>query len=600
MILQSLVAYYEALAQKGVVQRPGWAFVRVSYKVILRADGTIRDIVSVKKTEKRGKKEVLIPWEIQAPEQVVRAAGIRANFLCDTAAYLLGYSQTDKKAAQKWQASRKLHQEILKNADSPLAKTLLCFYEKHKPEDVASLGLSPETMEDLEKGAVLTFVDEADMYAVADMAIGNAWNKQYSGNPDAVHGRCLVTGEMDEIAVLHNKIKGVPGAQSVGANIVSFNAPAYESYGKDGGQGLNAPVGRYAMYAYTTALNHLLNGSETRKQRVRIGDTTVLWWTLDDDREIEDMFGAITFGPENAEETNDADTGNDAGTIAEVMRKVQYAEAIGQVSDRFAKPLCILGISPNAARLSVRFFYRDTFGAFVRNVQAHYDRLAIEKPDYEMPYLPLRELLLETVSKNVRDREKSVSSLLAGAVYAAIVNDWRYPEMLYEQVLCRIRAEHEIKARKAAIIKAYLLKNTEIDKEVLGMALNEECRNQAYVLGRLFAELENAQYQANGVSMLKERYLSSASTTPGLVFPSMLQMASYHIAKIKKDDSKPGAGIRIEDRIGALIDMLEGGKPFPVRLNNTEQGLFLEGYYQQVQKNFRTAKENKLNKEEQA
>lgn len=600
MILQSLVAYYEALAQKGVVQRPGWAFVRVSYKVILRADGTIRDIVSVKKTEKRGKKEVLIPWEIQAPEQVVRAAGIRANFLCDTAAYLLGYSQTDKKAAQKWQASRKLHQEILKNADSPLAKTLLCFYEKHKPEDVASLGLSPETMEDLEKGAVLTFVDEADMYAVADMAIGNAWNKQYSGNPDAVHGRCLVTGEMDEIAVLHNKIKGVPGAQSVGANIVSFNAPAYESYGKDGGQGLNAPVGRYAMYAYTTALNHLLNGSETRKQRVRIGDTTVLWWTLDDDREIEDMFGTITFGPEDAEETNDADTGNDAGTIAEVMRKVQYAEAIGQVSDRFAKPLCILGISPNAARLSVRFFYRDTFGAFVRNIQAHYDRLAIEKPDYEMPYLPLRELLLETVSKNVRDREKSVSSLLAGAVYAAIVNDWRYPEMLYEQVLCRIRAEHEVKARKAAIIKAYLLKNTEIDKEVLGMALNEECRDQAYVLGRLFAELENAQYQANGVSMLKERYLSSASTTPGLVFPSMLQMASYHIAKIKKDDSKPGAGIRIEDRIGALIDMLEGGKPFPVRLNNTEQGLFLEGYYQQVQKNFRTAKENKLNKEEQA
>ena len=600
MILQSLVAYYEALAQKGVVQRPGWAFVRVSYKVILRADGTIRDIVSVKKTEKRGKKEVLVPWEIQAPEQVVRSSGVRANFLCDTAAYLLGYPAGDKKAAQKWEAARQLHLQILAGVDSPCAALLRRFFETHVPENCAGLECTKETAEDLEKGAVLTFADESDVYAVGDPAIGSAWEKQYAGDPDAVQGCCLVTGEMDEIAVLHNKIKGVPGAQAVGANLVGFNAPAYESYGKDGGQGLNAPVGRYAMYAYTTALNHLLNGSETRKQRVRIGDTTVVWWTLDDDREIEDMFGAITFGPEDAEETNDADTGNDAGTIAEVMRKVQYAEAIGQVSDRFAKPLCILGISPNAARLSVRFFYRDTFGAFVRNIQAHYDRLAIEKPDYEMPYLPLRELLLETVSKNVRDREKSVSSLLAGAVYAAIVNDWRYPEMLYEQVLCRIRAEHEVKARKAAIIKAYLLKNTEIDKEVLGMALNEECKNQAYVLGRLFAELENAQYQANGVSMLKERYLSSASTTPGLVFPSMLQMASYHIAKIKKDDNKPGAGIRIEDRIGALIDMLEGGKPFPVRLNNTEQGLFLEGYYQQVQKNFRTAKENKLNKEEQA
>ena len=600
MILQSLVAYYEALAQKGVVQRPGWAFVRVSYKVILRADGTIRDIVSVKKTEKRGKKEVLVPWEIQAPEQVVRASGIRANFLCDTAAYLLGYSQTDKKAAQKWEASCKLHQEILKNADSSFAKTLLCFYEKHKPEDVAQLCLPPETTEDLEKGAVLTFADEADMYAVGDTAIGNAWNKQYSGNPDAIHGRCLVTGENDEIAVLHNKIKGVPGAQSVGANIVSFNAPAYESYGKDGGQGLNAPIGRYAMYAYTTALNHLLNDSETRKQRVRIGDTTVLWWTLDDDREIEEIFGYVTIGTDDANVEDNENGSSDEKTIADVMQKLQYAESIGEVSDKFAKPLCILGISPNAARLSVRFFYRDTFGAFVRNVHAHYDRLAIEKPDFEKGELTLRKLLLETVSKNARDREKSVSSLLTGAVYAAIVNDRRYPEMLYEQVLCRIRAEHEVKARKAAIIKAYLLKNKEIDKEVLGMALNEECRNQAYVLGRLFAELENAQYQANGAAMLKERYLSSASTTPGLVFPSMLQTASYHIAKVKKDDSKPGAGIRIENRIGALIDMLEGGKPFPVRLSNTEQGLFLEGYYQQVQKNFRTAKENKLNKEEQA
>ena len=597
MILQSLVAYYEALARKGVVQRPGWAFVRVSYKVILRPDGTIRDIVSVKKTEKRGKKEVLVPWEIEAPEQVVRSSGVRANFLCDTAAYLLGYPSGDNKAAQKWEAARQLHLQILTGVDSPWAILLRQFFETHIPEDCGRLELSKETAEDLEKGAVLTFVDESDTYAVGDSAIGSAWDKQYAGDPDAVQGRCLVTGETDEIAVLHNKIKGVAGAQAVGANLVGFNAPAYESYGKTDAQGLNAPVGRYAMYAYTTALNHLLGADEARRQRVRIGDTTVVWWTLDDDREAAEQFGTMTFGSFGS---FGAAAEDDEATIADVMRKLRNADAIGEGNDRLTKPFFILGISPNTARLSVRFFYRDTFGVFVRSVQAHYDRLAIDKPDYEKPYLPLGELLLETVSKNVREREKSISSLLAGAVYAAIVNDWRYPEMLYEQILCRIRVEHEVNARKAAILKAYLLKNTEIDKEVLGMSLNEECRNQAYVLGRLFAELENAQYQANGVSMLKERYLSSAATTPGLVFPSMLQMASYHIAKIKKDDGKPGAGVAIEGRLGALIDMLEGGKPFPARLNNTEQGLFLEGYYQQVQKNFRTAKENKQNKEELA
>lgn len=597
MILQSLVAYYEALARNGVVQRPGWAYVRVSYKVILRADGTIRDIVSVKKAEKRGKKEVLVPWEIEAPERAETTSGIEASFLCDKAEYLLGYAKEDKNPIQKWEASRKLHTDVLSHADSHMSMLLRRFFENYDPEMCGSMPLPKEVIADFEKGAILTFVDEDDQYAVGDPAIQEAWDNQYYGGVDAIHGCCLVTGKEDEIAIKHKSIKNLPNIKGDGPKLVAFNAPAFESYGKDGEQGLNAPVGRYAMYAYTTALNHLLGSNETRKQRVRIGDTTVVWWTLDDDREMTELFGAMTFG---SLDSSDEPADNDEATIAEVMRKLQNADEIGKLSDRFAKPLCILGISPNAARLSVRFFYRDTFGAFVRNVQAHYDRLAIDKPEYEKPYLPLSELLLETVSKNVRDREKSISALLAGAVYAAIINDWRYPEMLYEQILCRIRAEHTVNARKAAIIKAYLLKNTNMEKEGLGMSLNEECKNQAYVLGRLFAELENAQYQANGVSMLKERYLSSAATTPGLVFPSMLQMASYHIAKIKKDDGKPGAGAAIEGRIVALIDMLEGGKPFPARLNNTEQGLFLEGYYQQVQKNFRTAKENKQNKEELA
>lgn len=585
MILQSLVSYYEALSANDSVQRPGWSTVRVSYKIVLRDDGTIQNIVSLKTLKLRGKKEVLVPRELKAPEQVVRSSGIRANFLCDTAAYLLGYSRNDKKAAQKWQAARELHLGILEGVDSRFGKLLCRFFENHDPCDLENLKLSEEAAADLEKGALLTFVDEDDMYAIADREIQREWDKHYSGNEDAVRGCCLVTGREDEIAVLHNKIKGVPGTQSIGASLVSFNDPAYESYGKVGGQGLNSPVGRYAMYAYTTALNYLLNSEESSRQRTRLGEITLLWWTLDDDRELEEAWYDITAGtPE--------------GTIADTMQKLQTASQVSMV-DRLEKPFCILGISPNSARLSVRFFYRDTFGAFVRNVRAHYERLSIERPEFAKEYLPLGELLLETVSKNVRDREKSVSPLLAGSLYSAIINDMRYPEMLYEQILCRIRTEHDVNTGKAAIIKAYLLKNTTIGKEVLEVSLNEECKNRAYVLGRLFAELESAQFQANGYTGLKERYLTSAAATPGLVFPSMLQMATYHIAKLKKneDKRKQAAGIAIENRIGALIDMLEGGAPFPVRFNNTEQGLFIEGYYQQVQKGFRDANENKRNKE---
>lgn len=574
MILQSLVSYYEALAKTGELNRPGWGIVRVSYAVCLRPDGSIRDIISLRKEEQRGKKTVWVPLALNAPEQVVRSSGIKANFLCDTAAYLLGWSSADKKASQKFEAAKELHLNILKDAASDAAKTLCSFFAVHQPENIASLGLPDSMLGSLEKGALLTFADEYGRYLMEDAAVAEAWDRSYSSNDDAGKGRCLVTGQLDEIAILHNKIKGVEGAQSSGASLIGFNAPAYESYGKDGGQGLNAPVGRYAMYAYTTALNYLLAG----KHRVRIGDTVTVWWTPDGDAACEDQFGMMLYG-------------EDDQTLSDAMKKISRGEPLGFTDEKLSKPFCILGISPNAARLSVRYFYRDSFGNFIRNIAAHYQRLEIEKSDKLQKYLTPFFLLLETVPSNQRDRSKGISPLLSGALLTAIINDWRYPEMLYEAVLTRIRAEHEVTAGKAAIIKAYLIKNTayHTDEEVLTMALNEESTNRAYVLGRLFAALERAQLHAQKFTNLRERYLTSACATPGLVFPSMIQMASHHTAKSRSTDD-----VKL---IGSLIDKLEGGAAFPARLSNTEQGLFLEGYYQQREKMIRDA-ENKNSEEE--
>lgn len=278
---------------------------------------------------------------------------------------------------------------------------------------------------------------------------------------------------------------------------------------------------------------------------------------------------------------------DDDAAVEKIVENISKGKPIGLDEDKLEKTFCVLGLAPNAARISVRFFYRDTFGKFVRNIAAHYERLQIEGAKRVLtPYC----LALETTSPNVSDRSKAVSPILGGALLSAILNDWRYPEMLYEQVLTRIRAEHEVLSGKAAIIKAYLLKNTENEnyKEVLTMALNEESNNRAYVLGRLFAALEDAQYHANNSSNLKERYLTSACATPGLVFPSMIQMASHHMAK--------SGSIGDAKLIASLIDKLEGGVPFPARLSNTEQGLFLEGYYHQVQKKFRDIEKAKQEK----
>lgn len=570
MILPSLVSYYETLADRGELERPGWGTARVGYLVCLRPDGSIREIVCIKREEIRGKKTQLVPRELKVPEQVVRSSGIKPNFLCDTAAYLLGYSgegdKADKKAAQKFAAAREYHLALLSGIDSPAARTLTAFFASHQPDNFAAFALPADFSKE-----VVTFADEDADYLMEDPEIAAAWSRSRETDADAVSGRCLVTGKPDEIAILHNKIKGVQGAQSSGAMLIGFNARAYESYGKDEGQGLNAPVGRYAMYAYTSALNRLLAG----EHRMRIGDTTLVWWTLDADEDDEDLFGAL-MNP-----TDDA-------AVAKITQSISRGEPVGLEEQQLEKTFCILGLAPNAARISVRFFYRDTFGKFLQNIAAHYARLEIDGAKRVLtPYW----LTLETTSSNVNDRSKAVSPLLGGALLSAILNDWRYPEMLYEQVLTRIRAEHEVSPGKAAIIKAYLLKNTDNEtyREVLTMALNEESNNRAYVLGRLFAALEDAQYHANGSSNLKERYLTSACATPGIVFPSMILMASHHTAK--------SGSVSDAKLIASLIDKLEGGVSFPARLSNTEQGLFLEGYYHQTQKKFRDIEQRKQEKE---
>lgn len=569
MILQSLTAYYEALAKKGEITPPGWSPAKVSYELVLRPDGGVRDIRCIKEERERGDKKVWLPMNVTVPEPYVKTVAPKSNFMCDNGAYILGLGDAKSKAGQKFELAKELHLKLLSAVCSPAAKAVTAYFNTYMPDMSVLEALPKEYADDILGAANLVFADEDGNFLHDDPEVKAAWDDFYSGSADAERCVCLVTGKNDELAILHNKIKGVEGAQSVGANIVGFNAPAYESYGKnmanDLGQGRNAPVGRYAMYAYTTALNRLLAG----KSKAKIGDTTVVWWTSDASEAAEEIFGSAFFC--------DRDDGK---TLDRIMTALARGDKLEFANANLKSEFYILGISPNAARLSVRFFYRSEFGRIIQNVAAHYRRLEIERPDYaENRYLSPYFMALETVSPNSRD--KSASPLLAGAMLSAVINDWRYPELLYDSVMTRIRAEHKVTWGKAAIIKAFLLKKNDNDsyREVLCMALNEESDNRAYVLGRLFSVLEQAQYAANNSSNLGERYLTSACATPGLVFPSMLLMATHHTAKADN-------GFIYDKMIGELINKLEGGEPFPSRLNNVDQGLFLEGYYHQTQKKF--------------
>jgi CRISPR-associated protein Csd1 len=273
---------------------------------------------------------------------------------------------------------------------------------------------------------------------------------------------------------------------------------------------------------------------------------------------------------------------NDAELLAKaVFEKLISGEmaslnAEREVIDR-NMPFYGLGLAPNAGRLSVRFFLRGTFGQFIVNMKAHHNALEIDCAPGDKKYLPLWRLMQETVSPNSKD--KAASPLLAGAVLRSIFSGQPYPELLFNSVITRIRAEHDVSRGKAAIIKAYLLRKYQNDyKEVLTVSLNEGWNGKPYVLGRLFAVLEKAQTEANpGINAtIKDRFFTSACATPGMVFSRLIQLANHHTAKAKY-------GYATEKKIRDLLDKLEvQDDPYPAHLSLREQGEFILGYYHQV------------------
>ena len=598
MILQALVHCYEALAERGELEKPGWSPVKVSWGLELDADGQVKSLLAMGGTDAKGKQ---IPRTMKLPVPVKRSSGVAANFLCDNSAYVLGVDAKGKpeRTRECFAACARKHQAILKDVRHPTAKAILNFFEIWKPENAAQHPAIQPNLDMLLKGGNIVFVtqdaDGEPQLAQDVPEIRRAWDEAYAKSDDAVMGRCLVTGEEGPIEILHPSIKGVMGAQSSGASLVSFNAPAFESYGKESardnqGQGRNAPVGRYAAFAYGAALNYMV-GQENFHGR--LGDTTLVYWAEGAEPAYGSAFMAMMgMGGEEKNEITQKEL-NGVLTALCQGRTVNWANVPLNPKNRFY----ILGLAPNASRLSVRFFLRDSFGAFVEHYQKHQERLNIVRPAFdERETLSMWALLRETAIKNPNKPPKFQRQLVE-EMLNAILSGLRYPSTLFTQIEIRVRAEQKITHEKAAMIKAYLLRNVveqqkeqiHVYKEVLDVELNEQSTYLPYRLGRLFAVLEAVQQRANPNinTTIKDRYFNSACATPALVFPTLLRLAQSHLGKIGG-----GAEVYYDKMITELLGDVT--QSYPVRLSLQDQGIFQLGYYHQKQKLF-TKKEEKDN-----
>ena len=583
MILQALTQYYEDLLRLGKINRPGWSKQKLNYSLLLSEEGELLQLLHLQQEVQRGNKTVLGPQEMWVPSPVKRSSGIRPNFLCDTSSYLLGVDGKGRadRSIDCFAASKALHLHLLREVDSPIARAIVRFFEHWDPSQAASHPALQEDWEELLKGGNLTFSLDKQ-FAALDPAIADAWTRHYEdSSADAEPIRCLVTGQTGTLARLHPSIKGVAGAQSSGASLVSFNAPAFCSFEHE--QGANAPVSDYAAFAYTTALNTLL---ADRNRVSRVGDTTILCWADGGESAYQDCFLMSIF--------NDSYTEND---ILNTLHHLSKGESI-QWDDTRLSPdtrFYVLGLAPNAARLSVRFFWQNSFGALARNLERHYQRLEIIRPSFDkFPTLPIWRLVLETVRKAPPGgRAPEPHPRLAGDLLLAVLNDTLYPATLLNGVELRIRAERSVSRGQAAILKAYYTKYLEQFqpdspmKEALTVELNEQTNYLPYLLGRLFAVLEGLQQSANpGINTtIKDRYFNSASATPAIVFPQLINLAQKHLNKLDG-----GLAVYYDKQITELSSRIT--QTLPTRMSLAEQSAFQLGYYHETQRRY-TAKNNK-------
>jgi CRISPR-associated protein Csd1 len=574
MILQALNRYYQRLLER---QEPGlsplgYSPEKISYEILLARNGAVVQVNDIRDTS--GKKP--IPRMLNVPRPEKRTVDIKSNVLWDKTSYVLGCSATSKRADKEHEAFKAAHLKVLADEKDEGLVALRSFLQNWMPGQFQP----PHFQTDMLDANMVFRLDGERLYLheqpAAQILRARLGADDVSG---ALPGTCLVTGEVRPLARLHPPIKGVNGAQSWGASIVSFNLDAFASYGKT--QGENAPVSELAAFAYTTVLNHLLRRGEHNRQRLQIGDATVVFWAeaADADQAVaaELLFSDALDPPADEQE---------AEKVRRALESVATGRPLRDIDPRLREDtrMYVLGLSPNASRLSIRFWEVDTLGRLVQHLAQHEQDMRLEPPPWKKAPSAWRLALATAPSRDGRAKSEDIPPQLAGELMRSVLNGSRYPGSLLANVVMRMRSDGDLSGMRVAICKGVLSRNEKSSEEV-PVSLDKQSTHPAYLLGRLFAVLENVQRNALGGQVnatIRDRYYGAASATPASVFPMLLRNTQNHMGRLRKD--KPGMAVTLEREIREIVSGL--AESFPRSFRIEDQGRFAIGYYHQSQARF--------------
>ena len=562
MILQALNSYYQRMDAHQPGALAPYGLERKSLPVIIELDhqGGVHQI-NISKDKQTPKLYVL-------PKAVKRASGIAANLLWDNAEYVLGLPRPGGKAARVAEQHQAFVERLRQlRCDDVGLQALVLFM---KSLDLASLQQRPDfDAEFFATNPNVSFQLADDTCLICERpAVREAALASISApSADDLKGFCLVSGESASIERLHPSIKGVWGAQSSGANIVSFNLAAFSSFAKS--QGANSTVSKRAGFQYTEALNYLLRKGS--RQRLQIGDTSTVFWAEEAHEEIENAFQTL-MGSTEKDETTDDDPNQGTSAVKAALQAFYKGSRIEPSDD---KAFYILGLAPNASRIAIRFWQVSNVREISRNVCQHYKDISIVHPANTTAEIALPRLLSNLC---LGYKLSNLPPNLAGEVARSIFTNSPYPISLLAAAVRRNKAERHVSFPRAAIIKACLNRNSLTTQEIT-MALDLDNTDTAYLLGRWFATLEKIQEESHpGINAtIKDRYYGAISSSPVSVFGALDKLKNHHLSKLENT----GAKVNKERLLGEIIAKLPANLPNQLALH--EQATFAIGYYHQRQ-----------------
>lgn len=552
MILKALYDYYnrcEGLSAKGLEQK------EIGYLIVIDKDGTFVRIESRMKDKKTAQTFLVL--------QTIKRSGRKyaPNILWDNYEYVIGGAD---ESAKKHDTFIRMIEKLKEQVSSDRYLNAISEFNKknEKLEDIIKNDVLYEEMHKSKKNISFLLQGESKIAAENE----KVWNLILSQSADdGIYGICLVTGKKDSVARLHTTIKLTKDT----GPLVSFKTDrGYDSYGKE--QGYNAQISGDAEFAYTTALNAMLQKGSHNK--FSVGNRTFVFWASSNSEAAEQTEGSLFDLLGYTEEEVD-----DPNAKIEQVRKVFTAIYSGSLKTSLEDRFYILGLAPNSARIAVVYWSECSLKEFAGKILCHFEDMKIKDTRIDKkPYMGIKSML---AAVTLNGKQSEATPNLPEAVVKSIFQGTPYPFTLFSACIRRIRAESgnkdAIRIARMAIIKAYLNRINDNNKKIETM-LDKSNTNQGYLCGRLFAVLENLQYAANKQDSIRSGYMNAASSTPSAVYPTILKLSNSHYSKLAKD--KKGLAIYFDNQKKEIMAQISD---FPDTLDLSDQGRFFLGYYHQ-------------------